>query len=311
MEFESVDCTSCNSGRHHQIGSVQAFGVRLCDDCGLIFVSPRPTAEATDAIYGDSYFDGTSAHGNQSERGGYQGNIPGRKARARLLVDWIRSLSGIQNGRWLDIGCGPGYLVEAAGLAGFMASGVDVSASAVRIGREELGLDLHCAPAESLTASVQPPFAVISMVDTLFHLRQPGSVLTQAIQLLQPGGLLFAGPFDLSNKPNGPPPMATGSDFSSLGIPEHLSFVNQQSMQFLLEKLNMSEIRFLPLPLTPGDVANHKFRIAPKSLLKLLRSLLRKMPGVQRAVHKAAAKSVNKRAGYVIAIQPSVTETSH
>jgi len=302
-ELEQVDCTSCGSKSHTEVGKVDVWGVRRCDRCHMVFVSPRPNADHTEAIYGESYFDGTSAHGNQSELGGYQANAPGLLARGRLMVRWVTSITGSgsgHSGTWLDIGCGPGYLVQTVINAGFRGVGVDISPDAVKFGREALGLDLHQSTAENILQVVTGPFSYISMIDTLFHLREPGLVMRHVSTLLEPGGYLFAGPFDLTCE-------ATASDtpdYRSWGVPEHLNFVNEESMRYLLTDLGFDSMQFLQLPLTPGDIVSSRFKFVPAGLARTARAIVRKLPRFQNAVHGLAAKSVNARAGYVLARRP-------
>jgi len=301
---EDVDCTSCGSSRHTEFARSGEWGVRQCLRCGMRFVSPRPTAEATSAIYDEHYFDGTGDFGNRAEDGGYQATATGYVARARHIVKWLMELTGLNGGRWLDIGCGPGYLVSVVNELGFQGVGVDISPDAVRYGRESLGLDLHEATGEQVSEVVQGPFTVISMVDTLFHLREPRGVLEQVAALLAPGGYLFAGPFDLQRETEAGSEITAlpqDVDVSGWGIPEHLSFVNQASMSYVLPELGFETPRFLPLPLTPSDVTGQRFAFLPPWLKQTLRNTVRRMPAVQSAAHAVAARQVNPAAGYVLA----------
>jgi SAM-dependent methyltransferase len=202
------------------------------------------------------------------------------------------------------VGCGPGYLVRAAEQSGFSGSGVDISATAVSYGRNVLGLDLQQGQAEELTDKVQPPFTVVSMIDTLFHLREPHTVLSQVHLLLGPSGYFFAGPFDLEPSSERIPAGEGMLDVQSWGIPEHLSFVNQKSMSYLLGDLGFVELRFLPMPLTPSDVAA-RWRFLPSRIAQSLRNALRRVPSVQSAAHALASHSVDRNAGFVLARKPS------
>jgi hypothetical protein len=52
----------------------------------MIFVSPRPTAEAMSALYDLHYFDGTGDYGNQADEGGMLANASGYLARTHFIV---------------------------------------------------------------------------------------------------------------------------------------------------------------------------------------------------------------------------------
>jgi SAM-dependent methyltransferase len=299
---EYVNCTSCGSAEHRQIATTGMWGVRRCHRCTMLFVSPRPTPEATEALYDKAYFDGTGSYGNRSEEGGYQANAAGYRARAEQIIRWLISLTHVNEGRSLDVGCGPGYMVAAANEAGFHGIGVDISAAAVRYGVEVMGLELYRASAEQLMEVADPPFTIVTMMDTLFHLRDPRAVLKQVWALLAPGGYLFAGPFDLGSADTTFQPVVT--DVSGWGIPEHLSFVNRTSMTYLLGELGFDMPRFLAMPLTPSDLTARHLSILPMRLRHVLRIAVRLVPQVQRSAHALASRAVNRQAGYALAQKP-------
>lgn len=303
-ELEHTDCTSCGSSSHAEVARVEPWGVRRCSVCGMAFVSPRPSAQAVAEIYDEHYFDGTGVGGNHSEPGGYQANPAGYRARALTLVRLFTALTGVASGRWLDVGCGPGYSVEAVQACGFKGVGVDVSAAAVGFARDTLGLDVRQASAEGVAAAVEPPFAVASMFDTLFHLREPRVALGQACSLLEPGGFLFAGPFDLVPEGCGLARVDECPDVSAWGIPEHLSFVNQRSMSHLLSHLGLDSITFVPMPLSPSAVVSQRFRFVPPWLSRISRHLIRRFPRLQTVAHSLAGRAANPSAGYVLARRP-------
>jgi len=219
------------------------------------------------------------------------------------MVEWLRSKTQLQGGRWLDVGCGPGYLVEAASQAGFDATGVDVSIDAVEAGIGR-GLHLIHGTGEELLKLVKPGFQVLTMFDTLFHLREPRSVLTAAKSLLVPGGVLMAGPFDLEVTGSIAKQGSTQYDFQAMGVPEHLSFVNQRSMEVVLQELGFEKLRFEPMVQSPGAVVSQHAGFLPAWLVTLVRSFLRRLPWLQRWLHRVAARRVNREAGYVLAQAP-------
>jgi len=266
----------------------------------MLFVSPRPREEDLDEIYGHDYFHGTGQFGNPD---GYQEHATGYLTRARLMVGWLTSSCKISRGRWLDIGCGPGYLVQAAAEAGFEALGVDVSVEAVELGRSR-GLKLFHSKAEKVGATVTGAFQVITLFDTLFHLQQPRIVLDQAFRLLASGGVLMAGPFDLHANPLKPQPGRERLDPKAMGVPEHLSFVNQTSMEVLLHSLGFKNLRFVPMPRNPGEVVQRRVGRIPGWLLSLVKRVLDFFPGLRLLLHRVLARQVNLEAGYVIAVRP-------
>jgi len=84
--IERVDCTVCGSSDHREVACHGEWGVRRCNRCSMIFVSPRPTAEAMSALYDLHYFDGTGDYGNQADEGGMLANASGYLARTHFIV---------------------------------------------------------------------------------------------------------------------------------------------------------------------------------------------------------------------------------
>lgn len=295
---EVVPCTSCGSEDYLPRGTYGAWGLRHCIRCCLLYVSPRPTEADIERIYSESYFEGTGSYGNRGTPGGYRANEAGYIGRAQVLVPWILDRIGLTGGSWLDVGCGPGYLLEVAQEYGFNCSGVDVSKAAVEWARSR-SLEAFFTPAERFVEVLgERKFEVISLVDTLFHLRSPGRVLQHLENTLVPGGWLFAGPFDLTSRER-IEASNINPDPQRLGVPEHLSFVNQPSMEYLLRQLDFEDVAFVPLPLTPGELAS-KVGLGA-GVIKLGRQVLRAIPWLRKHTHRLSFKVTNSQAGYVFA----------
>lgn len=89
--------------------------------------------------------------------------------------------------RLLDLGAGPGALLEEALRLGFEAEGLDHCAENVQAARDK-GLNVRLAAAEDLDD--QASFDVITMMDIIEHVSDPLRILSAAQRALKPGGEL-------------------------------------------------------------------------------------------------------------------------
>lgn len=85
-----------------------------------------------------------------------------RRAQAAVIVSFARA--HIEAGEWLDVGCGFGYLLEAARDAGFRVRGIEPDANAARAARERLP-----AVEQGVLDATTPAADVLSTLDVLEH----------------------------------------------------------------------------------------------------------------------------------------------
>jgi 2-polyprenyl-3-methyl-5-hydroxy-6-metoxy-1,4-benzoquinol methylase len=94
-----------------------------------------------------------------------------------------------EGGRFLDVGCGGGFLVETARDLGWAAEGTEVSRSAVDFGRGK-GLTIHVG----VLADANLPaaaFDAITLMEVVEHVPDPVALLRECTALLRPGGALY------------------------------------------------------------------------------------------------------------------------
>src|SRR5262249_9220869 len=147
------------------------FVVVQCQQCGLCFTNPRPTAASIGRFYPSGYRPHRTPRARQSRRW--------RQA-LQQLFGWsenerrVLPLQG--NGRLLDFGCGGGSYLARMPAQGWQVTGLDASALAVDRVREVLRL-----PAVEGTLPYPQfetaSFDVITMWQVLEHVHQPLEVL--------------------------------------------------------------------------------------------------------------------------------------
>ena len=116
--------------------------------------------------------------------------------RVGWITDRIRArhpdLSGV---RLLDVGCGGGLAAEALARRGLAVLGLDAAGQAIEAARahaagQDLPLTYRVGTPEELRAEGRR-FTIVSALEVIEHVPDPGAFLATLAALLEPGGLLF------------------------------------------------------------------------------------------------------------------------
>lgn len=113
-----------------------------------------------------------------------------------LRLDFIDSRSGLAGKRVLDVGCGGGILAEAMARRGAQVTGIDLGEAPLAVARlhaEESGVavDYRRISVEALAEAQPESFEVVTCLEMLEHVPDPGSVIRACARLVKPGGQLF------------------------------------------------------------------------------------------------------------------------
>ncbi|MFA5908995.1 MAG: class I SAM-dependent methyltransferase [Vicinamibacterales bacterium] len=160
-----------------------------CRTCGLRFIQERIDEHQQTSLYAD---EDTYRHFAEAERSVTA--VPQRRREwASLLAEAILAEDfAVRRGRrprLLDIGCGAGDFLVIARDAGFDAHGVELSAAAARLAKQDHQLDVTVGDFKS--ESREGYFEAIALIGVLEHVRDPSELMFQAGRLLAPGGVLL------------------------------------------------------------------------------------------------------------------------
>jgi 2-polyprenyl-6-hydroxyphenyl methylase/3-demethylubiquinone-9 3-methyltransferase len=113
-----------------------------------------------------------------------------------VRLDFVRRHARLADARVLDVGCGGGLLSEAIAAEGASVVGIDLAPEVVAVARlhlHESGLhvDYRQSSPEALAAREPAAYDVVTCMEMLEHVPDPGSVLQACAALLKPGGKLF------------------------------------------------------------------------------------------------------------------------
>ncbi len=206
---QQIECGACAGKRWAVWGTKRGEFVRedftywQCARCGLVRVTPVVGAE----IYDDAYYAGRGADPYVNYAAEYADFaatdrryeladlarvagefFAGREAKSEGAVEAGRAL------RWLDFGCGAGGLLKYLrqhGVPGgrtVEASGHDVGSYAKKLARAD---GFRIWSIEELATMPAGSFDVVSLVEVLEHIPDPGEVVALCARVLRSGGLLL------------------------------------------------------------------------------------------------------------------------
>jgi 2-polyprenyl-6-hydroxyphenyl methylase / 3-demethylubiquinone-9 3-methyltransferase len=113
-----------------------------------------------------------------------------------LRLDWIAQHATLQGARVLDVGCGGGILAEAMARRGAQVTGIDLSEKALRVAQlhlHESKLEIRYAKsaAEEWAVERAGEFDLVTCMELLEHVPEPGSMVAACARLVRPGGQVF------------------------------------------------------------------------------------------------------------------------
>jgi 2-polyprenyl-6-hydroxyphenyl methylase/3-demethylubiquinone-9 3-methyltransferase len=113
-----------------------------------------------------------------------------------LRLDWIDRHARLAGKDVVDIGCGGGILAESMARRGARVTGIDLSEKALKVAnlhKLESGVqvDYRHIAAEALAAERPGTYDIVTCMEMLEHVPDPGSVVLACRQLVKPGGWVF------------------------------------------------------------------------------------------------------------------------
>jgi len=102
---------------------------------------------------------------------------------------------GLEGKSVLDVGCGGGILAESMALAGARVTGIDLSEKALAVARlhqleSNASVEYLMIGVEALAVERAASFDVVTCMELLEHVPDPGSMIGACAKLAKPGGLV-------------------------------------------------------------------------------------------------------------------------
>jgi len=193
-----VTCNLCGSTRHVEVSRVDRYGyqqpLRVCERCGLGFLSPRLTAAGYAEFYAHVYRPLVSAyHGRLIDAETVQDE---QREYAEELMAFLRESLASPPGTVLDVGGSTGIVAGAVRDAfGSAATVLDPAPDELAVA-EAAGMETIAGFAEDVDYGGRT-FDLVLLCQTIDHLLDVGATLAAIRRALAPEGLAFVDVLDV------------------------------------------------------------------------------------------------------------------
>lgn len=188
--FESVKCNLCGLNNSNTIfkgkdmvhGKLGLFTIVKCNECGLIYVNPRPNQTIISDYYPNEYWDI-----DENNNGNIEKKLKKTIHKIINKMYYKMAIPPKSGGKILDIGCGDGKSLLKLKEDDWDTYGVEISEMASKYAREILGLNIFTGILEDAEFEGEF-FDVVLLNNVLEHLSDPATTLKEINRILKNDG---------------------------------------------------------------------------------------------------------------------------
>src|SRR3990167_6277618 len=176
LDMETVVCPCGGGGNSAEVFHTSTRRYVECPICGLVFLSPRPSAARVEDYYRESYDGSYGAAESSADRQPVFASVLAH------LSDWRKP-----PGQLLDIGCGDGAFMMLCRAAGWICTGVEVSQGSATRARAK---GCTVVSPEDLGRSTAGQFDVVTLVNVLETVTDPAAIVRAMAHQVTPQGIV-------------------------------------------------------------------------------------------------------------------------
>lgn len=237
--LEYPACPLCRSEKRDIAFRLQEpHTVVRCSECGLHYLYPRLPSGAIQQIYLEpSYYEGGSSGYSDVS---YAFQEPALRATFRRFLGNL-SKRGLTGGRLLEIGCGPGYLLDEARAFFDRRFGTEFSPEIAVVARRTEA-EVFVGGVEHVPADLK--FHCVIATQVIEHVYDPLTFVTQIVDRTLPGGHIVLATPDIG----GVLRKIMGRRWPSFKTPEHVVYFDFATLNSLMRRGGLETVRRLPYP---------------------------------------------------------------
>ncbi len=164
-QFEEIICPICESRQKEIVGQKDRYGLffttNICNDCGLVYTSPRMIQESYNDFYNLEYRK--LYVGKETAT---QSFFEAQKSKGKRIYDFLEKQKLISDGPLFvfEVGCGAGGILDFFREKGHYAKGIDIGKEYVEYGKNVYGLDLDVGVLSTYELNKRPDIIIYSHV---------------------------------------------------------------------------------------------------------------------------------------------------
>jgi 2-polyprenyl-6-hydroxyphenyl methylase/3-demethylubiquinone-9 3-methyltransferase len=187
-----------------------------------------------------------------------------------LRLDYVNRTAGLAGKEVLDVGCGGGILSESMALAGARVIGIDMGEEPLRVAELhtlETGVEVEYRQitVEALADERPASFDVVTCMEMLEHVPDPGSVIDACARLVRPGGHVFLS--TLNRNPKSYLFAIIGAEYLLSLLPrgthDYARFIKPSELDGWIRK---TELRLTDITGLTYSPVTREYRLDPKDL---------------------------------------------
>lgn len=215
-------CQICANKKTKFFHKIKKYSYYFCPRCIILFLYPKPTAKQI-AHYYKKNFVYTAGEANEARI----------RSRALTILNQLKKLN--PSGKALfDIGSGYGYFLDEAKKFNLNTVGIEPSKELARVSMNRYIDTVYNLQFEKYFKKYKKrKFDFITLIHTIEHVTNPKDMISKAVKLLNPDGILFLETPNLDSHLFS----AEKYNYTFLTPPDHIWLFSQKSFQNMFRQI--------------------------------------------------------------------------
>lgn len=234
----NTKCPWCDSENVHlhlklkdEFLSKEDFQIFECEDCGLLYTTPRPEKDKI-----GEYYKSENYYSHQENKQGFIPKVYEKVKSINLKSKSKMATKGMKIGKVLDIGCGVGDFLHKMETYGWKTTGIEPSEDAKNIARKRMNAELYSP--DEIDKLESESFDLITMWHVLEHVDDLKTEIAELQRLLKKGGRLVLALPNFKSYDG----QFYKEKWAAYDVPRHLNHFCQQSIYNIFKNSELNQI---------------------------------------------------------------------